>query len=322
MTIIVDTIFSYLPFKRKQTPSGWISFNAVCCDDQRHRGGIIQNGDSFSYHCFNCGFKTSWQPGRNFTLKMKKFLKLLNIPDDTINKLALDALRHKDIEEIRQVTPRVEFGRRELPLGSLRIKDAIDDMPNELLPIIEYIYNRGLTIDDYDFYWTPEEGFNNRLIIPYYYKGTIVGYAGRRIDNGKPKYLAEQQPGYVFNLDRQHEDRKFVIVCEGQLDAISIDSVAVLGSEISQPQCQLIQQLNKKVIVVPDRDSAGKKLVNYALEYGWSVSYPEWDPKIKDINDSVKKYGRIETLLNIQNHTESFDVKIKLKAKEWFKELY
>jgi hypothetical protein len=43
MSIITDTINSYLPAKRKQTPSGWISFNAVCCDDKRQRGGLIFN---------------------------------------------------------------------------------------------------------------------------------------------------------------------------------------------------------------------------------------------------------------------------------------
>jgi hypothetical protein len=251
---------------------------------------------------------------------MKKFLKLLNVPDDIITKLALDALRHNEIEELRHEVPRLEFGHRTLPLGSLRIRDLVDDMPDKLIPIIEYIYSRSLTIDDYDFYWTPEEGFNNRLIIPYFYRGNIVGYCGRRIDDGKPKYLAEQQPGYVFNLDNQHEDRKFVIVCEGPLDAISIDAVSILGSEISQAQRQLIQQLNKEVIVVPDRDHAGKKLVNYAIEYGWSVSFPDWNSDIKDINDSVQKCGKVPTLLNIIKNVESFDVKIKLKSKDWFKE--
>jgi hypothetical protein len=54
---------AYLPAKRKQNPSGWISFNAPCCvhnnenADRRSRGGIKITDQGWSYHCFNCGFK-------------------------------------------------------------------------------------------------------------------------------------------------------------------------------------------------------------------------------------------------------------------------
>jgi hypothetical protein len=53
-------ILSYIPQKRKQTSSGWVSFNAPCCvhtgesADRRSRGGVKQQEDDWSYHCFNC----------------------------------------------------------------------------------------------------------------------------------------------------------------------------------------------------------------------------------------------------------------------------
>ena len=85
MSLIADTLLQHLPGKRKQTPSGWISFNAPCCDDKRQRGGfIINGGDAVSYHCFNCQFKASWQPGRTISQKMNKLMRLLNMGDDTI----------------------------------------------------------------------------------------------------------------------------------------------------------------------------------------------------------------------------------------------
>ena len=78
MSIVKEILSTFLPAKRKQTPSGWISFNAPCCHhngtsaDTRGRGGLISNGDGgLSYHCFNCGFKASWQPGRNLSHKLK-----------------------------------------------------------------------------------------------------------------------------------------------------------------------------------------------------------------------------------------------------------
>ena len=57
--------------------------------------------------------------------------------------------------------------------------------------------------------------------------------------------------------------------------------------------------------MLPDRDQAGIKLAEQALEFGWSVSFPEWGEDIKDVNDAVKKYGRIYTLWSIIDSKES-----------------
>ena len=72
LNIISDFIKGILPTKKKTTPSGWTSFNGVCCPhngespDTRGRGGLTANPDgSVSYHCFNCNFKASYQPGRH-----------------------------------------------------------------------------------------------------------------------------------------------------------------------------------------------------------------------------------------------------------------
>ena len=96
----METLLQFAPIKRKQTPSGWISFNAPCCHhngtsaDTRGRGGLIGNTDGgISYHCFNCGYKASWQPGRNLSFKMKNLMKWFNTPDDVITKLALDVMK-------------------------------------------------------------------------------------------------------------------------------------------------------------------------------------------------------------------------------------
>ena len=188
MSIITDTVQSFLPPKRKVTPSGWVSFNAVCCHhtgsghDNRQRGGIIVNGDGVSYHCFNCQFKASWQPGRPVTTKFKKLLQWLNVPDDQITKCALDALRLKEdgpnaVHESLIPT----FFDKALPKGAEPITNFLDNPPEELLPVVEYLLGRNLYLEDYPFYWTPEDGFNNRLIIPFYYKGNTVGYTARKI---------------------------------------------------------------------------------------------------------------------------------------------
>ena len=124
----------------------------------------------------------------------------------------------------------------------------------------------------------------------------------------------------MFNLDGQDDERDFVIVCEGPFDAISIDGCALLGAEIKEAQNLLLKQLGKELVLVPDRDHEGPKTVEHALEFGWSVSMPDWPEGVKDVNDAVIKLGRLATLWLIASAKESNSLKIKLKAKQWFKE--
>jgi len=297
MSLIIDTVQSYLPAKRKVTPSGWVSFNAVCCHyngtsaDNRQRGGIMVN-EGVSYHCFNCGFKASWQPGRKVSVKLKRLMQWLGVADDTITKCSLEAMR---IEEDSSYQ-----GERSL------IPTFIDKaMPIGTKPLSE---------------WIKHPSFSNRLIIPFYHEHRLVGYTARKITAGKPKYISEQQPGYVFNLDRQHYERKYVIVTEGPIDAICVDGVAVMSAEISASQHALISQLQREVVVVADRDDAGYRMVEQALEYGWSVAFPEWTEGVKDVNDAVIKYGKLYTLYSILSTKESNNLKIQLRARNWFKE--
>jgi hypothetical protein len=321
MSLISDTLQQYLPSKRKQTPSGWISFNAPCCDDKRQRGGFIVNaGDAVSYHCFNCQFKCSWQPGRPISQKMSKFMRDLNMPDDTISQLRLEALRLNDNSNtvIQSIVPK--FDERALPIDSEPISNYLDNPPEKLIPVLEYLLGRNLSLEDYPFHWTPKIGFSNRVIVPFYKDGACVGYTARAINDSKPKYISEQQPGYVFNLDNQRS-REFAIVCEGPFDAISIDGCALLGAEIKDSQNWLLKQLGKELILVPDKDHEGPKTVEQAIEFNWSVSMPNWPEGVKDVNDAVIKLGRLATLYLIISAKESNALKIRLRAKQWFKEI-
>jgi len=321
MSLITDTIRTYLPGKRKQTPSGWISFNAPCCDDKRQRGGLIFNaGDAVSYHCFNCGFKCSWQPGRHISQKMNQFMRNLNIPDTTISQLRLEALRldESNNTEVRSIIPK--FDVRVLPMDSEPIVKLLDSPPEKLVPVLEYMIGRNLFPEDFNFYWTPKVGFSNRLIIPFLHNNEVVGWTARAINDVKPKYLSEQQPGYVFNLDSQQDNREIVICCEGPFDALSINGCALLGAEIKDSQNWLLKQLGKEIVLVPDRDHEGPRTVEQAIEYGWSVSMPEWPEGIKDVNDAVCKIGRLATLYLIVSAKESNSLKIQLRAKSWFRE--
>lgn len=321
---IVDTIFSYLPAKRKQTPSGWTKFNAVCCPhngntpDTRGRGGIIRNAEGVSYHCFNCGFKASYLPGRHLTRKMRSLLSWLGAPDDVINKLAFEAMKVEADQKALEAITIPQFENKPLPSDAIKLSANIE-IQEWMIPAIEYVYSRNLTLDDYDFY-VSENDLKDRLIIPFKYEGRIVGYTGRKLSDGKPKYLSEQTPGYVFNMDAQVWSNKFVIVVEGPMDALSVNGVAILGADIMDKQALLINSLQRPVIVVPDRDRDGMRTVEQAIANNWAVSMPEWDLDIKDTNDAMQRYGKLYTILSILDAADDYDLKIRLKAKQWFLE--
>jgi len=344
---VQDYTLSILPSKKKRSQSGWLSFNAVCChhngdsQDSRGRGGVITNPDGgVSYHCFNCGFKTGYQPGRPLSFKYRKFLSWLGADSNEIQRLVVEALRVKDLikpEDIKPIEEEITFEARKLPeqaqnlLAYAEFYTLADrEFPREFLNVVNYVFDRQVSLQKYEFFWSPqvEHKLSHRVIIPFYYKGQIVGSTARAIVDGiAPKYYSDHPSHFVFNLDSQSNDNKFVIVCEGVFDAMSVDGVAVLSNDISEQQAELIESLGKKVIVVPDFDKhinkqgksvwPGKQLIKRAIEYGWSVSFPIWNEKSKDISEAASKFGKLFVMKSILDSTENNPLKIKLLLKKY-----
>ena len=323
MNLIQASVQTFLPPKRKTTPSGWIGFNAVCChhngdhQDTRKRGGVLFSNDGFQYHCFNCGFKAGWTPGRLLSKNTKSLFNWMGMPTDEITKLNLEALRSKEDQPVAKSTINFHQEPRTLPPDCKSILEWLEAEPNdEVLAVVDYLAGRSMDLEWYNWMWSPENGYRDRVIIPFYQDGVVVGFTGRKIKPGKPKYLTDSQSGYVFNIDRQTEDREYVLVVEGQFDAIAVDGVAIMTNEPNTTQIARINKLGKKVIVVPDRDKPGAKLVHHALEQGWLVSAPPWEDDIKDAAQAVERYGRLYTLFTILHYVETNEIKTKLYMKK------
>ena len=319
-------ITTVIPSKHKRTASGWVSFNAVCCthngenQDKRQRGGIKQNGDDWSYHCFNCGYKASFKLGRTLSYTTRKLLGWMGLDQNQIAGINLESLKHKDLAELvdsrKSVEVKVTFEHKDLP-SELRLLETSDSK------YIEYLQSRKIDWQDYPYMISPDEkGRNaNRIVVPYTYEGDVVGWSGRYLDDRTPKFINEQQPGYVFGLDLQQEQWTQLIVVEGLFDALSINAVAVLHNTVSDKQAQIIRQQHKQVTVVPDQDEAGLKLIDRAVELGWAVSIPDWPEHIKDVNDAVKHYGKLGALITIMNSRETSKIKIELAKRKLVKKV-
>ena len=107
-----------------------------------------------------------------------------------------------------------------------------------------------------------------------------------------------------------------MIVSEGEFDALFTGGVSVGSNSISERQIQLIEELNIEPIVIPDRDQAGRQLVERAAEYGWSVSFPEWED-CKDVADAVLRYGRLFAVYSILQAAEHSPTKIRLLGRKY-----
>ena len=206
-----------------------------------------------------------------------------------------------------------------MPKDSLSIMAWLEyglDDPN-FLKVVDYAISRKLFELD-KFYWAPETSYslNQRLTIPYYHKNKIVGFTSRLCfepDNKKvPKYYQQCPTDFVYNLDNQNTwNRKYVILNEGVLDAFVTDGIAVLG-EVGQSKIDLINRLQKQIIVCPDKDKKGGDLVEVAIENNWAVSFPKWENGIKDAAEASKKYGRLLTMHSILSTAISGKEQIKL----------
>lgn len=312
-------ILSLIPGKKRYTAGGWYSFNAVCCHhnghnrDQRFRGGVKFSDDTnWSYHCFNCGFKCGLTVGKQFSSNLRLLLDWLGMDKADVDRLSFKSFSQRSALELyrqAEIIKTKDFHQVSLPRDSRPLD------PERDIEHVTYLSKRGIKPTDYNFYVIDGE-VRQRIIIPYYYNGQIVGNTSRYYDNRHPKYVSEQQSGYVFNLDNQHPDWQVCVAVEGQFDAISIGGCAYMGKNINDDQAALFKKLHRKVIVVPDQDKAGLEICDRALELGFSVSIPNWDSTVKDVNDAVIKYGKFPTLLSILQSATTSRIIVEMKRKK------
>lgn len=311
-------VMDHLPIRTTKTPSGWITFDCPMCNDKRKRAGVIAKSAKISYHCFNCHYVTGWSPSVHLGQRYKDLAVRLGASNEEIHNVQIELLKHKeDLEGVvdeNYVYNFSKFETVELPTNVMLVEDLSDDHEVKL-----YAKQRGLLELSPLLYFPDDPLYAKRLVVPFTFNGDIVGWTARHVnppDKQTPKYLHKMPSGYVFNIDRfADSEREIVIVAEGVFDAIKIDGISVLGNHVTPEQAHLIEKLGKRIILCPDRDKAGKELIEEALALGWEVSFPPWEKDIKDAADAVQRYGRLLTVASIIKHATDNKIKAQVKAK-------
>ena len=153
--------------------------------------------------------------------------------------------------------------------------------------------------------------FRDRVIFPIINTGgKVIGFGGRIIGDGNPKYLNSQESEvfqkknnlYGLNLAKSEitkEDR--IILVEGYMDVISLyqsgirNVCASLGTALTENQARLIKRFTKNVILSYDADEAGQNAAMRGIDilYGEDLRARVLKVEgVKDPDELIKERGR------------------------------
>lgn len=150
--------------------------------------------------------------------------------------------------------------------------------------------------------------FFNRVMFPILDANKkFVGFGGRVMGEGQPKYL-NSQDSVVFNksktlyglyLARRSREPAFIL-CEGYMDVISAhmagfsNAIATLGTALTEDHASMILRLKKPVYLCYDSDTAGKNAARRGYEIlkrkGVNAKIIDLSP-YKDPDEIVKAEG-------------------------------
>ncbi len=124
--------------------------------------------------------------------------------------------------------------------------------------------------------------FRNRLIFPIRdARGRAIGFGGRILGEGQPKYLNSPQTllfeknTVLYALDMAREtikQEKQVIIVEGYVDALiahqygTKQTVACIGSAITEKHIQQLKKLTRQVTLALDPDAAGIAATEHGIQ--------------------------------------------------------
>lgn len=170
--------------------------------------------------------------------------------------------------------------------------------------------------------------FRNRVMFPIFdYRGNVIGFGGRVLDDSLPKYLNspdtlifnKRQNLYGLNFARKEIKDRSIILVEGYMDLISLyqygikNVVATLGTALTDGQGSLIKRYADTAIISYDSDEAGIKATLRAIEI---LNKLDINVKVlnlkecKDPDEFIRKYGVLEFEKEIKNSTHYIKYKI------------
>ncbi len=299
---IVDVVGSYVRLTKK---SGANYFGLCPFHNERTPSFSVNPSEQF-YYCFGCGKgggvinfimeienlpypdavahlaqRAGMQmPEESFDPNAKKRTRMLALNKDAARFFyeqlsTKNGVRAADYMRERRISPPVatRFGLGYAP-----------DSWDSLLKAMSAKGYQEYELFDADLIRRRERGgfydtFRNRLMFPIIdVRGDVIGFSGRIIGDGEPKYLNSRDT-LVYNKGRnlfalnlaKKSKSGYIILSEGNIDIVSLhqagfdSAVASLGTSLTPEQARLLSRYTKQVIIAYDNDSAGVKAAQRAI---------------------------------------------------------
>ena len=348
---IVDVISESVKLKRTGR-----NFIGLCPFHNEKTPSFSVSEDKQIYKCFGCG-----EAGNVFTFVMKSrnlsFIEAVKYLGDKVNihiedndeknkvhknkndklyKINVEAARYyfKNLQTSKEAND--YFKKRGILNKTLR-RFGLGYAPSGWHNIINFFKKKGYTELDLLNAGLIIKGknnslydrFRNRVIFPVFdYKGRVIGFGGRVLDDSKPKYLNSPETDifkkgtnlYGLNFAIKDNNRTIIIV-EGYMDCISLyqygitNVVASLGTALTYDQAKLLKRYADKIIVSYDADFAGQNATMRGLKI---LKKQGFDLKVLDIPDGkdpdefIKNHGKVAFMKLIDEALPLVDYEIKM----------
>lgn len=312
----------FSPFKEEKTPSFVVSPSKNIFKD--FSTGIGGNVISFYMKINNLSFVESVEElAKKYNVDIEK----LNVNKEKSGKEA----RYYEIMKNAHSYFSETINNSEEALGYMNSRGfSIEDIRrfqigfsrNTWDGLLSYLIGKGYDTDDLielGLVRKNEEGkvfdyYRNRIIFPIYSNSMkLVGFGGRIIssDGNTPKYLNSpdskifKKGKELFGLYNKGENirkKGLAILMEGYLDVLTAhkygfnNSVASLGTALTNEQAELLKKYTQNVIIAYDNDSAGREAVvkasNILKRNDFNVRCLSINGEAKDPDEYLRKFGR------------------------------
>ncbi len=337
-TDIVELISQYVSLKRSgANHTGLCPFHA-----EKSPSFSVNSARQF-FHCFGCGvggdvFSFLMKiEGLAFPDAVRRLAKQVGVELEERSFSPEEELRERQRERLYRVNevaaayfhqllmedPLGEPARKYMKIrgygrkaaGEYRVGFALDSWEG----LKKHLEEQGLAADDARTLGLIRPGkqgrgdydlFRGRLIFPVYdLSGRIVAFAGRVLDDGKPKYInSPESPIYhkgrvLFGLYQARQAMRQsgeVLLVEGYFDQLALyragfpQVVATCGTALTSDHARLLKRYVQRVVLLFDQDPAGKKATFKAMtvlqEEGVPASVIEL-PRGDDPDSFIQRYG-------------------------------
>lgn len=299
---IVDVVSGYVQLTKR---SGSNMFG-LCPFHSEKTPSFSVSQDKQIYHCFGCGKGGS---AINFIMEMENLSFLdaveflakragMQVPDDSPEEFQGKRTRmlqlNKDAARFFFDNLKTSDGKKALEYISNRriskemvIRFGLGAVPDSWNSLYDAMRKKGYTPEEMldaglikrgkngGFYDT----FRNRLMFPVIdVRGSVIGFSGRILDDGEPKYLNSpdtvvfKKSKNLFGLNLAKKSKMgMIILVEGNIDVVSLHqagidcAVASLGTSLTPDQARLISRYTDNVVICYDSDGAGVKAAQRAI---------------------------------------------------------